>query len=40
MIYIPKFIQTGSAIQKLIRGDTLTDTWTVYFYFLKISKVG
>jgi hypothetical protein len=28
MIYIPSFIKVGSGIQKLLRGDTHTDTHT------------
>jgi hypothetical protein len=28
MIYIPSFIKIGSGIQKLLRGDTHTDTHT------------
>jgi hypothetical protein len=28
MIYIPSFINIGSSNEKLIRGDTLTDTQT------------
>jgi hypothetical protein len=30
MIYIPGFMKTGSGIQKLLGGDTHTDTQTAW----------
>jgi hypothetical protein len=46
MTYIPSFIKTGFAIQKLIGGHTQTRRHTdsvvtanAYFHFFKISKV-
>jgi hypothetical protein len=44
MMYIPRFIKIGSAIQKLIVGiHRHTDNEVIalaYFYFFKIRKVG
>jgi hypothetical protein len=43
MIYIPSFIKIGSGIQKLMWGDTHTDSMVnalAYFHFFKIGKVG
>jgi hypothetical protein len=43
MIYIPSFIKTGSAIQKLIEGHTDTQTaWRFYkpnFIYFKMWKL-
>jgi hypothetical protein len=43
MIYIPSFIKIGSAIQKLLGGNTYRHAVSkvssqAYFYFYKISK--
>jgi hypothetical protein len=45
MIYISSFIKIGSGIQKLIRGDTDTQTARsshkpTFIFFFKITEVG